>query len=99
MYLVLWEFIVREGKRAEFEQVYGPEGDWVRFFRRAQAFLGTELLQDEDAPGRYISIDRWTSAEAFREFRQANTEEYNALDLRCTGLTEHESFLGGFERE
>ncbi len=99
MYLVLWEFIVQEAQRAEFEQVYGPGGEWSRFFGRMQGYLGTELLRDEEAPERYVSMDRWDSAAAYRQFRREHAEEYNALDLRCEGLTEHESFLGAFVRE
>lgn len=99
MYLVMWEFTVRESSRAEFEQVYGPGGDWQRFFERMEDFLGTELLQDEEAPERYISIDRWSSAEAYRRFRRENAEEYNALDARSEALTGKETFLGGFESE
>lgn len=99
MYLILWEFIVGEGQQSAFEGVYGEGGEWVRFFRRAQGYLGSELLHDEEAPGRYISIDRWVSAQVYRQFRQENSEEYNALDLRCEELTEHESFLGAFVRK
>lgn len=98
MYLVLWEFIVGETHQAEFERVYGEGGDWSHLFRRNQGYLGTELLRDEESPERYISIDRWTSPQVYRQFRVENSEEYNALDLRCEGLTVHESFLGALVR-
>lgn len=99
MYLVMWEFIVRETSRAEFEQVYGPGGEWEQFFERMENFLGTELFRDEEAPERYVSLDRWVSAEAYRRFRRDHAQEYNALDARCEGLTEKETFLGSFVSE
>lgn len=99
MYIVLWEFIVREGQQAGFKRAYGEGGEWIRLFERMQGYLGSELLHDEEAPERYINIDRWTSAQAYREFRQEYSEDYDALDLRCEELIEHESFLGAFVRE
>ncbi len=99
MYLILWEFIVPEATRAEFEKVYGPGGEWSRLFGRMKGYLGTDLLQDDEAPERFVSVDRWASAEAYRQFRQENAAEYSALDHRCEGLTEYETFLGSFERQ
>ena len=28
----------------QFEDVYGPEGEWARFFRGGCGYIGTELL-------------------------------------------------------
>ena len=53
---------------AEFEQVYGPEGEWAQFFRTGRGYVGTELLRDLETPGRYVVIDRWESAEAYNAF-------------------------------
>jgi hypothetical protein len=55
---------------AEFERVYGPDGDWAQFFAGAAGYIGTEL------PSRYLVIDRWDSAEAYNTFAAANREEY-----------------------
>jgi heme-degrading monooxygenase HmoA len=60
----------------EFERVYGPEGEWARFFRRGPGYIGTELLHDVEAPGRYVVIDRWESAEAYNAFVAEHREEY-----------------------
>ena len=61
---------------AEFERVYGPEGDWAEFFRRGHGFVGTELLRDVEVPGRYLVVDRWETREAYNDFVATNREEY-----------------------
>jgi heme-degrading monooxygenase HmoA len=97
MYVILWEFRVREGREAAFEMAYGPDGDWARLFRRDVGYLGTELLADPDLPRRYLTIDRWVSAEAHREFSRRWKAEYEALDSTCNSLTEVETRLGAFQ--
>jgi heme-degrading monooxygenase HmoA len=61
---------------AEFERVYGPEGEWCAFFRTGQGYVGTELLRDLEIPARYLVIDRWESRDAYNAFVEANREEY-----------------------
>jgi heme-degrading monooxygenase HmoA len=61
---------------AEFERVYGTDGEWAEFFGGARGYIGTELLHDVEAPGRYLLIDRWESADAYNTFVAANQEEY-----------------------
>ena len=63
----------------QFERVYGPEGEWARFFRTGRGYIGTELLRDVEAPGRYLVIDRWESADAYNAFVAERRDEYMAL--------------------
>jgi heme-degrading monooxygenase HmoA len=63
---------------AEFERVYGSEGEWAEFFRQSRGYIGTELLRDVEAPGRYLVIDRWESADAYNAFVAERREEYMA---------------------
>ena len=60
----------------EFERVYGTNGEWAEFFRRARGYIGTELLHDVEAPSRYLVIDRWESADAYNAFVAAHRAEY-----------------------
>jgi heme-degrading monooxygenase HmoA len=94
MYLIIWEFWVKEGHEAEFEQVYGPDGAWVQLFRQGTGYLGTELLRDVEQPRRYLTLDRWRSRTDYEAFQDRWAEAYKELDGRCEGLTEHESLLG-----
>jgi len=44
-----------------------------------------------------LTIDRWTSAGAFAEFRDRWQTDYAALDQACETLTEHEVLVGRFD--
>jgi heme-degrading monooxygenase HmoA len=71
---LVFSYDVREP--AEFERVYGPNGDWSQFFAGAPGYIGTELLRDVELPGRYLVIDRWESAEAYNAFATEHREDY-----------------------
>ena len=82
---------------AEFEQVYGPDGDWAAFFRAGRGYIGTELLRDLEIPGRYLVIDRWESAEAYDAFVAENREEYMRRVDETAYLHQQELRFGTFE--
>jgi heme-degrading monooxygenase HmoA len=71
---LVFSYDVREP--ADFEQVYGPDGEWSQFFAGARGYIGTELLRDVETPGRYLVIDRWESAEAYNAFATEHRENY-----------------------
>ena len=58
-----------------FEEAYGPDGEWARFFRSGDGYIGTELLHDVEEPDRYLVIDRWESTDAYNAFLAANQTE------------------------
>jgi|SRR5688572_9374671 len=94
MYIIIWEFRVKEEYEAEFEQIYGPDGAWAQLFKRGEGYLGTELLRDMEQPRRYLTLDRWHSRAAYEAFQKRWTEAYKELDGRCEGLTEQEVIIG-----
>lgn len=96
-YLALWEFNVKPDSISVFEGIYGPDGAWAQLFRQSPDYLGTELLRDLTHPGRYLTLDHWTSREAFHRFKQDHHAAYAALDKQSENLTEHEALLGEFE--
>ena len=100
-YVIVWEFQVRPDKVAEFQEKYGPEGAWARFFRGAPdnmspGYIRTELVRDVATDFRYLTLDYWQSEEEFRRFREQNLAEYERLDKEFEGLTESETRLGAF---
>jgi len=96
MYTVVWRFQAKPGREGDFEQAYGPNGDWVTLFRTDPQFIGTELLRDLDRPGYYISVDRWDSREAYEAFKAREREAYDAIDGRCAELTILEKDVGHY---
>jgi heme-degrading monooxygenase HmoA len=99
MIQIIWEFVARRERAAEFERCYSSKGTWAELFRRAPGYRGTSLLRDAEQPRRFVTIDRWESAEAQREMREKFAREYEALDESCEGLTESERRIGVFEGE
>jgi len=97
MYLIVWEFWPKRKKEREFARVYGPEGEWVTFFRKGVGYLDTLLCEDLESMGRYMTIDRWNSREAYDTFCRLHREEYDAIDRRCENLTGKELLIGRFE--
>jgi quinol monooxygenase YgiN len=97
-FVVIWEFRVRSGKRREFEVAYGPDGAWVNLFRRDREYIRTELIHDRRNPRRYLTIDVWSSREAYLRFKKRNQDDYDELDRNCASLTESEVKIGEFHR-
>ena len=50
MYVIVWQFQATPGRERAFEDAYGPDGDWARFFGRSSGFQGTELLRAAPEP-------------------------------------------------
>ncbi len=96
MYVILWEYVVRPGKAKAFAQAYGPDGAWAELFGRADGFLGVELLQQEDEPDRYLTIDRWRSRADFEAFKARFEADYHRLDEAFAELTVEEDRIGAF---
>jgi len=97
-YLTVWEFQVKPGQEGQFEKTYGSDGAWAQLFRRAEGYLGSELVRDLDRARRYLTLDFWTSRSAYERFSQENGSEYRALDEQCEQMTESEVQIGGYER-
>jgi heme-degrading monooxygenase HmoA len=96
MYVIVWEFIIREECAGEFEAIYGPQGEWARLFATSEGYQETQLLRDTTNALRYVTLDFWTSQEAWERLRREHEEEYMALDERCERLTVKEHKLGEF---
>lgn len=92
MYIIVWEYVVSAGQEAEFEKIYGAEGDWVQLFEQADGYLGTALVCD--TPGHYITVDHWASSETYESFHKKYHAAYKALDVRCSSLSEKETLIG-----
>jgi heme-degrading monooxygenase HmoA len=82
---------------AAFRRVYGSDGEWATFFRGGRGYVGTELLQDVEHPGRYLVIDRWESRDAYNEFVERHRAEYMRRVDETVFLYDHELRIGTFE--
>ncbi len=87
---------MRPGAEAEFIEMYGPEGQWARFFRRSDGYIRTELVRDVTQDRRFLTLDYWKSEEEFNRFHSQHLAEYERLDQEFEDLTEQETRLGAF---
>ena len=92
MFVVIWQYEVRAGAEAAFEALYGADGAWVALFREFDGFIGTELLRGDD--GRYLTLDRWTSAAAYEAFLAAAKPRYAEIDAVGDAFTASEHRIG-----
>ena len=95
-FIYVWVYRVVPGNVDEFIELYGPDGAWVRLFRQAPGYLDTSLYRDRNDVYRYLTVDRWESEEAFREFRMNFATEFDRLDNDGERLTLEEKHLGDF---
>jgi len=67
-------------------------------FAKGEGFVRTELNRDLKDPQRYLTLDYWTTKEAYKAFRAKHAAEYAAIDSECEALTLEETSLGEFSR-
>jgi heme-degrading monooxygenase HmoA len=93
---IVWEFVVKEEARGQFELAYGPGGAWSKLFARCPGFRGTTLMRDTKNPRRYLTIDFWDT-EAQREQMLAERKtEYSNLHATFGDWTESKIEVGIF---
>jgi len=93
---IVWEFVIKEEARGQFELAYGPGGAWSKLFARCPGFRGTTLLRDTKNPRRYLTIDFWDT-EAQREQMLAERKaEYSNLDAAFADWIESRTEVGIF---
>ncbi len=97
-YVVIWEFHVRRGMESAFEKSYGADGSWAQLFREGAGFVATELNRDVRVPGRYLTLDFWSSEAAYESFRKQHAARYKEIDAECEEMTESEVEVGRFAR-
>ena len=96
MFVAIWEYEVRAGCEAAFAALYGRDGEWVALFREHDGYVGTELLRDLDQASRFVTIDRWTTAESYSAFLTAAKPRYAQIDARGDALTIDERRIGTY---
>jgi hypothetical protein len=91
MFVIVWRFTT--GDPEAFERHYGPGGTWAAFFRRDANFVRTDLLRGD----AYLTLDWWTSREAYESFRTTHAAEYAQIDFQCESVAGTEEKVGVFE--
>jgi len=93
---IVWEFVVKEEARGQFELAYGPGGAWSKLFARCPGFRGTTLLRDMKNPRRYLTIDFWDTVAQREQVLAERKAEYSNLDAAFADWTESKTEVGIF---
>jgi hypothetical protein len=93
---IVWEFIVKEEPRGQFELAYGPGGAWSKLLARCPGFRGTTLLRDTKNPRRYLTIEFWDTLAQREQMLAERKTEYSNLDAALANWTESKTELGNF---
>ena len=81
MIAIMWQFDVKAGREAEFEELYGADGAWTAMNRHTRSYLGTSFLNDQNRASRYILIEYWSEmlvSEPDRGVRATALAEFEA---------------------
>jgi heme-degrading monooxygenase HmoA len=87
MFVRVWEYDVLPEHVEDFERAYRGDGAWAQLFARADGFVGTELFRSAEEPGRYLTVDQFTSEESWRCFQRNHAADYQQLGEDYANLT------------
>lgn len=93
---IVWEFVVKEEARGQFELAYGPGGAWSKLFARYPGFRGITLLRDTENPRRYLTIDLWDTEAQREQVLAERKAEYSDLEAAFGDWTESKAEVGIF---
>jgi hypothetical protein len=96
MIAIMWQFDVKDGREADFEQLYGVEGEWTTLSRHSRSYLGTSFLRDQNLSSRYIVIEYWSEMIVYEQHKAYRSDAITSLEEKRTSLVEAVMPLGIF---
>ena len=96
MIAIMWQFDVKAGREAEFEELYGADGAWTAMNRHTRSYLGTSFLNDQNRPSRYILIEYWSEMLVAEPARGSRSIPEAAFEEKRAALVETVEPMGVF---
>ncbi len=96
MIAIMWQFEVKKGREAEFEEFYGVDGEWTAVNRHTRSYVGTSFLRDQNQPSRYIVIEYWSEMVVYEEHRTYRADAFRHLEIRRGTLVDSVEPMGVF---
>jgi hypothetical protein len=89
---------VADGRRADFEAVFGSDGIWSRLLCQSAGYWLTEIQCESSESRQYRVRDFWDWHRSFENFRSRFQLEYERFGnwILSEGLIEKEQFLGAY---
>src|SRR5215210_7834997 len=94
MIAIMWQFDVRTDREAEFEELYGIDGDWATLNRQTRSYLGSSFLRDQNHASRYIVIEYWSEMVVYEQHRAYRSDVIASLETRGAELLKSVEPLG-----
>ncbi len=96
MIAIAWQFEVKKGREAEFEELYGVEGEWTAMNRHTRSYLGSSFLHDQNRTSRYLVIEYWSEMLVYEQHRDYRSAAIASLEERSAALVDRVEPMGIF---
>jgi quinol monooxygenase YgiN len=96
MVAIVWQFEVKAGKEAEFERLFGAEGDWTGASRHSRSYLGSSFLRDQNNDQRYLLVEYWSEMLVYEQHKAYRRDAMADLEARRDELVASVEPLGVF---
>jgi hypothetical protein len=93
---VVWQFDIQPEMAADFERLYGADGDWTRLSRRSRSFLGSSFLRNIGTEHRYLLVEYWGEMVVYEKHLADFSDELQALEKERERLVERMETVGVF---
>jgi hypothetical protein len=86
MIAIMWQFDIKAGSEAEFEQFCGAGGEWTAANRHSRSFLGSSFLRGATSPetrtSRYMVVEYWSEMVVTEQHKTFHGDEIARLGAR-----------------
>ncbi len=96
MIAIMWQFDVKHEHEAEFEQLYGADGEWTAMNRLSRSYLGSSFLRDQNRSSRYIVVEYWSEMLVYEQHRAFKSEAVTSFEERSRALVDSVEPMGVF---
>ena len=90
-----------DGRQADLEAVFGPDGIWSELLGRGVGYAGTEIWCESPAERQYRVLDTWWSHREFEIFRMQFASEVDRFQslLVSDGMASRFEVVGTYYDE
>ena len=96
MIAIMWQFDVKAGREADFELLYGVDGEWTAINRKSRSYLGSSFLRNQNQPSRYIVIEYWSEMLVYEQHHKYRSSPAHAFEAQRSELVQAVEPMGVF---